>query len=182
MKKNSSVLVGLLVVMIIAIGGFLLLHNSSQPKPSSSSAKSTAPAVNNAVLLTKTDSSLGQYLATPDGMPLYTYDKDASGVSNCTGSCLAAWPAYQNTGSTSGLPDGVGTIKRSDNGQLQYTYHGMPLYTFVSDSKGHVTGEGVDSFRLAKPSASPSSSSTSAPSNSSSQTTNSDQSSLPSDY
>ncbi len=175
MKKNSSVIIAIILILVVAAGGFMLFHKSSRPTSSSSSAKSNAPAVNNAVLVTKTDASLGKYLATPDGMPLYTYDKDSSGVSNCTGSCLAAWPAYQDTGPTTGLPAGVGTLKRSDNGQTQFTYNGMPLYNFVSDSKGHVTGDGVDSFKLATPAAA----SSSKPASNSTQTTNSSSSSNP---
>ncbi|HTB48698.1 MAG TPA: hypothetical protein VK712_01300 [Verrucomicrobiae bacterium] len=86
-------------------------------------------------------------------MALYTYGADTSGTSNCTGSCLSSWPAYQDTGSTAGLPTGISTIKRTDNGEIQYTYNGMPLYTFVGDSSGQVTGNGVSNFSVAKPAA-----------------------------
>lgn len=167
--KKSSVIIAVIVVLVLALGGYLIFHKSPKTTPSTSTTNSSAPAVNNAVLITKTDASLGQYLATPDGLPLYTYGSDSAGVSKCSGSCLANWPAYQDTGSTTGLPAGVGTIKRSDNGQTQYTYNGLPLYTFVSDSKGHVTGDGVDNFKLAKPAAASSASpSSTAPANSSS--------------
>jgi predicted lipoprotein with Yx(FWY)xxD motif len=147
-------------------GGYAIFHKSSYKSPSSSSNGYVAPssstsssssssssgaAVNNAVLSTKTASGVGSYLADPNGNALYTFSSDSSGVSNCTGSCLANWPAYQDTGATTGLPTSVGTIKRTDNGQTQYTYKGLPLYTFVSDSKGQVTGNGVDGFQVAKP-------------------------------
>ncbi len=178
MKKSSSVVIAVIVVLVLAVGGYFVFHKSPKTTPSTSSTNSTAPAVNNAVLITKTDASLGQYLATPDGLPLYTYGSDSAGVSKCTGSCLANWPAYQDTGSTSGLPAGVSTIKRSDNGQTQFTYNGLPLYTFASDSKGHVTGDGVDNFKVAKPAAASASSSSS----NSSQTTNSSSSSNPYNY
>jgi len=36
----------------------------------------------------------GDGLITPDGMTLYTFAKDAEGVSNCTGDCLQAWMPY----------------------------------------------------------------------------------------
>jgi predicted lipoprotein with Yx(FWY)xxD motif len=115
----------------------------------------SAQAVNNAVLTTKTASSIGNYLADPNGRALYTYNADTPGVSNCTGGCLAAWPAYQDKGSTTGLPTGVGTIKRSDNGEIQYTYQGLPLYYFINDSGGTVTGNGVENFRVAMPASAP---------------------------
>ena len=159
---NKSIVGVIIALIIVASGGYAILHKSSKPAStastnSSSHAKSNVPAVNNAVLITKTDSAAGQYLADPSGKTLYTYDKDTSGVSNCTGSCLAQWPAYVDKGATTGLPAGVGTIKRSDNGQVQYTYNGMPLYYFVSDNTGQVTGDGVQNFSVAKPAAASSS-------------------------
>jgi hypothetical protein len=33
-------------------------------------------------------------LVDGSGRTLYTFDKDAPGKSNCTGGCLAAWPAF----------------------------------------------------------------------------------------
>lgn len=163
MKKNSTVAIAVIVILVIGVGAYAIFHKSS-PKTtastSSSTQKSIAPAVNNAVLVTKTNSSLGGYLAEPNGQALYIYNGDSSGVSNVTGSLLASWPAYQDTGSTTGLPSGVGTINRTDNGQTQFTYNGMPLYTFVADSNGQVTGNGVSNFTVAKPAASTSSQST----------------------
>lgn len=155
MKRNSAIL-ALVIIIVLGGGAYALFHKSGKPantSTTSSKSDANAPAVNNAVLITKTSPSLGQYLAEPDGQALYTYGSDSSGVSNCTGSCLASWPAYQATGSTANLPAGVGVIMRSDNGQTQYTYNGMPLYTFVSDSKGQVTGDGVSNFNVAKPAA-----------------------------
>ncbi len=157
MKKNQTIFLGLLVLIILVVGGFLIFHKS--PKTPTTTSNSTTsnnspnqPAsVNNDVLETETNSSVGKYLTTPSKNTLYTYGGDTSGVSNCTGSCLAIWPAYQDKGSTDGLPSNVSTIKRSDNGETQYTYKGMPLYTFASESAGQVTGDGVSNFSVAKP-------------------------------
>lgn len=151
-------LVAVIVIIVLAVGGYAIFHNSgdnnsTQTSSSSSSSKSTTPDVNNAVLITKTDSKLGKYLADPSGKALYTYNADSKGVSNCTGSCLANWPAYVDSGSTTNLPAGVGTIKRTDNGQLQYTYNGQPLYYFASDGNNQVTGDGVENFKVARPAA-----------------------------
>jgi predicted lipoprotein with Yx(FWY)xxD motif len=185
---NKSIVGVIIALLIVVGGGYAIFHNSSKPaSPAStagkSSTKSSAPAVNNAVLITKTDSAAGQYLADPSGKALYTYDKDTSGVSNCTGSCLTTWPAYVDKGSTTGLPAGVGTIKRSDNGQVQYTYNGMPLYYFVSDSAGQVTGDGVEDFSVAKPAAASSSQpATPAPSSGSSSQPSGSNSSNPNYY
>lgn len=168
MKKSNAV-IAIIIVIVLVVGGYLIFHKSpkSTTTTSKSSTSSNTPAVNNAVVITRTDASLGQYLADPSGAALYTYGADTSGVSNCTGSCLADWPAYLDTGSTNNLPAGISTFKRSDNGQTQYAYNGMPLYTFISDTKGHVTGNGVSNFKVAKPVATSSSSSSTTPSSSS---------------
>ncbi|HEV2403453.1 MAG TPA: hypothetical protein VGS08_04595 [Candidatus Saccharimonadales bacterium] len=146
MKKNKAIII-VIVFVLLAVGGYALLHASKKNTVTSTQTG----AVNNTVLVTKTSASLGQYLATPGGQALYTSGGDSQGVSNCSGTCLASWPAYQDKGVTTGLPTGVGTIQRKDNGQIQYTYNGLPLYTFTGDSDGQVTGNGVSNFSVVKP-------------------------------
>lgn len=154
MKKSNSIIVAIVIIILLAVGAYAISHKSDK---TASSTTSSTPASNNttpdnsAVVLTKTSPELGQYLTDPSGKALYTYDNDTNGVSNCSGSCLANWPAYATQGSAQNLPSGIGIIKRTDNGQTQYTYNGMPLYYFVSDTNGQVTGNGVENFHVAKP-------------------------------
>lgn len=150
MNKRSSILIAIIVVIVLAGGGYLLFHKSKNNSTNSSTTSSTT-VVNNAVLVTKSATGQGEFLADPNNHPLYTYGGDTAGTSNCDGSCLASWPAYQDNGATTGLPSGVGTIKRKDTGQVQFTYHGMPLYTFVGDNNGQATGNGLSNFSLARP-------------------------------
>ncbi len=87
------------------------------------------------------------------GMTLYTYAKDTNGVSNCTGGCLQAWPAYSSKATAQGsFPDGITVITRSDDdGSKQFAWRGMPLYYFASDKNpGDITGNGVDGFNIVK--------------------------------
>ena len=74
------------------------------------------------------------------GMTLYLFTKDTkdSGKSVCTGGCLETWPALTvDAGETptggSGVTGTLGTITREDNGALQVTYNGLPLYFFKND-------------------------------------------------
>ena len=74
------------------------------------------------------------------GMTLYIFTKDTkdSGKSVCTGECLVTWPALTvAAGETPTGGDGVtgtlGTITREDDGTLQVTYNGLPLYFFEND-------------------------------------------------
>ncbi|MGH7156700.1 MAG: COG4315 family predicted lipoprotein [Candidatus Saccharimonadales bacterium] len=150
-------IIGLIVIIILVVGGILIFHKSpsktTNNSGTSSQNSSNTPAANNSIVLTKTSSSLGQYLTDPSGKPLYTYNADTSGVSNCTGSCLTNWPPYVATASTTNLPSGVSTITRSDTHQVQYTYNGLPLYYFTSDTVGgQPTGNGVQNFAIATPS------------------------------
>ena len=80
-------------------------------------------------------------VASSNQMTVYTFDKDVagSGASNCTGGCLAAWPALTvAAGDTptggAGVDGALGTITRADNGALQVTYDGLPLYFFAKDT------------------------------------------------
>ena len=80
-------------------------------------------------------------VATQNNMTLYTFEKDVkgSGVSVCTGGCLTAWPALTvAAGDTptggAGVTGTLGTITRSDNGAIQVTYDGLPLYFFQDDA------------------------------------------------
>ena len=76
-----------------------------------------------------------------NGMTVYTFSKDVagSGTSACTGGCLTKWPALTvPAGTTPAGGSGVGgklaTITRADDGTLQVTYNGLPLYFFSGDS------------------------------------------------
>ena len=151
-KKNNIVLIILAVLIILVVGGVLIFRRQPTGSTTSPSGipKSTA-VVNNAVVITKTNSTLGNYLAEPSGLPLYTYEIDTSDVSNCTQECLASWPPYQDTGSTTSLPADIGVLTRPDTKQVQFTFKGLPLYTFANDTPGNPTGNNVSNFQVAKP-------------------------------
>lgn len=92
---------------------------------------------------------LGDFLVAPSGMTLYMFSNDTDGVSNCSGDCATAWPPYtvfEDTRLTA--PEGVegklGTIAR-ENGVLQVTYNGIPLYLWQNDAAvSDTTGQGVN--------------------------------------
>ena len=82
----------------------------------------------------------GGVLTDSQGKTLYIFTKDAANKSNCTGGCLAAWPAF--TARPEGKPAGdLGIITRED-GTRQWTHKERPLYYYVGDSKpGDKTGD-----------------------------------------
>jgi len=90
---------------------------------------------------------LGNILTGPNGMTLYMFTKDVPNKSNCYDECATNWPPLL-TGlkPIAGIgtdPALLGTTTRND-GKLQVTYKGLPLYYWVKDSKtGDTTGQGV---------------------------------------
>ena len=85
------------------------------------------------------------FLVNQQGHALYLFTSDTQngGTSACTGDCLTQWPAVVVTG-TPQAGQGVnasllGTITRED-GTLQATYNGWPLYTYSGDTSPGMTG------------------------------------------
>jgi predicted lipoprotein with Yx(FWY)xxD motif len=90
----------------------------------------------------------GTFLTDGDGRTLYLFTPDSPGVSTCTDACLQVWPALVTDGApqASGMADPalLGTLVR-DDGSIQVTYAGWPLYRFAGDTDpGDVNGQGVD--------------------------------------
>ncbi len=84
-------------------------------------------------------------LTGPNGMTLYTFDKDVAGSdkSACNGPCAANWPPLM--ASATDQPAGEFSIVTRDDGQKQWAIKGKPLYYWVKDSKpGETTGDGVN--------------------------------------
>jgi predicted lipoprotein with Yx(FWY)xxD motif len=79
-------------------------------------------------------------LVGPNGMTLYTFDKDANGKSMCNGKCAENWPPLMATGPVSG---DYSVVTRDDGGK-QVAYKGKPLYYWVKDKKpGDMSGDGM---------------------------------------
>lgn len=151
MKKVWVVAVILLVVLSVGYVGRQkiksLLGGSSQQSVQTtkiSSQPSSVVVPSNNIYMSKIDSAKGTYLTDFQGMTLYTFDKDTSGVSNCYNGCAKAWPPY-TSGATaqSQFPANIAVITRTD-GTKQFTWKGMPLYYYATDQKaGDITGDGV---------------------------------------
>lgn len=87
------------------------------------------------------------YLVDAEGMSLYLFLNDAENVSNCYDQCAENWPPLLVEGEpTAGEgvdPELLGTTERED-GQLQVTYNGWPLYYFARDENpGDTNGQAV---------------------------------------
>ena len=116
----------------------------------SSSSDSTTSVAGDTVATNSISGS--DVLVDSSGAGLYTNDMDSGSKIACRGRCLTEWvplapPTQGQPSSTdSAVETKLGTVKRPD-GTTQVTFNGMPLYTFVEDSSGQVTGDGfADSF------------------------------------
>lgn len=133
----------LIVIIIIILGGWYLWGRSGSQQPAGTNGAATStPLVSVAH-----DATLGDYLVAENGMTLYHDSNDTSGVSNCTGPCANNWPPYI-VSSTAPLVAAtatgtLGTLVR-DDGSVQLTYNGAPLYFWKNDGGvGSTTGQGV---------------------------------------
>lgn len=104
-------------------------------------ATGTAALAEEAEIMTRTVGE-NEILTDSNGMTLYTFDKDADGMSSCYDDCAKNWPPL--IASEGVAPEGdFGLTERTD-GTMQWTYYDMPLYLWKDDAApGDVTGDGV---------------------------------------
>lgn len=147
LHPTSTTIAGIGVAAVLAIGGvgFAATHGTSQ------SASST---VSSTVIRTATATVSGKtrtILTNGRGMPLYYYAPDKPKQSLVSGGLAALWPAVTSTAApaTRGLAGSLTVVRDSHGNQVAYNSH--LLYTFVSDRRGVVTGQGVENFFVATP-------------------------------
>lgn len=94
------------------------------------------------------DSEFGRVLFDANGQVVYVFEIDDRNQSACTSAeCVKAWPPVL-TRETPSAGAGVdksllGTIRR-DDGRLQVTYNGRPLYFYEHESPGEIRCHNVD--------------------------------------
>jgi predicted lipoprotein with Yx(FWY)xxD motif len=92
-------------------------------------------------------------LVGPNGMTLYTFDKDVagSGKSVCNGPCATNWPPLMAVDADKATGDF--TVITRDDGKKQWAVKGKPVYFWIKDAKpGDKTGDGVNKvWQVAKP-------------------------------
>jgi predicted lipoprotein with Yx(FWY)xxD motif len=89
-------------------------------------------------------------LANAKGLPLYYYQADTAKKSFVSGELARLWPPLLSTKPTSTGTQGKLTALKVASGH-QVTYNGHFLYTFIDDSPGHVSGQGVSNFFVVTP-------------------------------
>jgi predicted lipoprotein with Yx(FWY)xxD motif len=96
-------------------------------------------------------SQYGRILQVPGGHAVYVFTHDAPGhPSTCSGACAVKWPPVivkQTPVAQGAVKQGLlGTVRRND-GTLQATYAGQPLYRYFAErDPGEVLCQGVSEF------------------------------------
>ena len=127
--------------------------------PAASEAASPAASAGGATIEAKPVGAIGTVLvAGSNGMTVYIFTKDVkdSGKSACTAAYLDTWPALTvPAGATptagTGATGTLGTITREDNGALQVTYNGLPLYFFKNDKAPGDSAGVYENWEAVKP-------------------------------
>jgi len=154
----------LLTIAVIALAADLLVagcgggsNGESNTEAGYGAAAETTSSSNDvsgqstvAVVSTASVPKLGRILVDAKGFTLYDFHKDKGRQSSCYGACAKVWPPLTSAGPAK-VGEGargskLGTVKRQD-GTLQVTYAGHPLYTYTADVKaGDVSGNDFSSF------------------------------------
>jgi predicted lipoprotein with Yx(FWY)xxD motif len=118
------------------------------PVASPDTVGQVAPAAGTAMVKVVTHATVGTILTDGSSRTLYLFTRDERNKSNCTGGCLAVWPPLLTDGAPEAGPgvtaSALGTVRRED-GSMQVTYNGWPLYYYVQDQAlSDVKGQNVN--------------------------------------
>jgi len=171
--KNPRIMIAIVGLSVAAVGGGVAIAatggsnstpsaGAAAPAGSRSSAPTSMPSAVTTVtgkpatvatLHTATVTVGGAreaILVDGKGLPLYTYKPDTATTSKVAGELAALWPPLvANNPTASGVTGALSTVVTTNDRQV--TYNGHFLYTFVEDSPGQVTGQGVQNFFVATP-------------------------------
>jgi predicted lipoprotein with Yx(FWY)xxD motif len=147
--KPRSIIAGAAVVPLAALVIAGCGGSSNDHQSASTPAASPSPAAARSTV-TIASTSLGKILVDAQGRSLYLFKKDAGSKSACDGACAASWPPLiahgKPTAGGGAQASMLGTVRR-DDGTMQVTYNGHPLYLFAGDQQpGQVNGQGSTAF------------------------------------
>jgi predicted lipoprotein with Yx(FWY)xxD motif len=124
---------------------------TTAPALSTTAAAPATTSAGPALLTTSTKDPFGTFLTDSAGKTLYTFDRDTSPTSVCSGRCATTWPpvlAPEGAGTSLPAPAGatgqLTTAPRPDGSGNQVVWNGKPLYRYSGDiNPGDTTGDGV---------------------------------------
>ena len=151
MQRSKRLLTAVGIGLALAGGGAgLAAASSSSGSGTKAAAASSAPAGTATINVTGASvaGNSEQILVDAHGLPLYTFVSDTATKSHVSGGLAALWPPLVSAAPTESGANGKLTVVADANGK-QVQYNGHFLYTFVDDTPGQVTGQGVQGFYVA---------------------------------
>jgi predicted lipoprotein with Yx(FWY)xxD motif len=121
----------------------------AQPSPteeSESPTPSEEPAAAATIEVTE-DEELGEFVVDAEGRSLYVFLADEGTASTCYEDCEATWPPLTVEGDPvagTGIDQALLATSEREDGAIQVTLDGHPLYYFASDAApGDTNGQGI---------------------------------------
>jgi predicted lipoprotein with Yx(FWY)xxD motif len=155
MRRSKQMLLALGLGLAVAGGGVGLVaatSSSSTAAPATASKTLSAPA--GTATVDVTTATVGgrseQILVNARGLPLYFYGPDTPNQAHVSGGLAALWPPLVAASPSEAGATGKLSVIADSNGQ-QVRYNGHFLYSFIDDTPGQVTGQGVQGFFVATP-------------------------------
>ena len=159
MISLKKLVIGPLMAAVLVAGCSAAATPSPVP-PTAAPPVTAAPAVTNAPAAGGATVMLSGavVVAGSNNMTLYQFSSDVAdnGKSACTGGCITKWPALTVAAGTTptagtGVTGKLATITRADDGTLQVTYNGLPLYFYSGDKAPGDTNGNYPNWTPAKP-------------------------------
>jgi len=152
---GGSLLLGV-VITAAACGASATTAAGSGSSPAAASTGSAGAAATSTVTLSaRSVPGVGTVLVNGQGQTLYLLTSEKGGKVTCTASngCTKFWPEITLPKGTTAAKAGsgvepslLGSVKDA-SGNVEVTYHGWPVYTYVGDSgPGVAHGQGLTSF------------------------------------
>ena len=119
--------------------------SEAMDEPTEAVAEPTEADAAAAAEVAVTTSELGEILVDGEGMTLYLFIPDEQGASTCYDECEQNWPPLEGPAeAVEGVDAALLDTTERDDGSVQVTYNGWPLYYFAGDSAaGDTNGQGV---------------------------------------
>ena len=151
MKRPRIIMAGIALAAVATAGGLTAAAaSSSTPTAAASAASANSMSATVRTASANVAGKTETILVTSQGLPLYIYRPDTATKSLVTGGLARLWPPLTAPAVAGAGVTGKVAVLKDVNGQ-QVTYNGHPLYTFVDDHAGQVTGQGVQNFFVATP-------------------------------
>lgn len=125
--------------------------SGEQPNPASlkPERRGTPEPKRAGVAIETAASQVGEVLFDGEDQAIYLFDKETSSTPECYGECAAEWPPVL----TDGRPRAKGAVSQEelgvterDDGSLQVTYNGHPLYYYAHEAPGELRCHNVPGF------------------------------------